>query len=168
LGLVGSSRDQNTSSIGVWRAGACTSGGVQAGNISRELKTSKGHHAVPLQTLSRVDTWVPSSIVCSVKSISGTGFLCSTARSSWRSMLIEGATECRFYLLFAKNLREGWKPRLQLRWIWRGSGAAQPGDRVSYAPAGTANGTEDQNSPVRGQKNGSEVWSRESWGGEER
>ena len=36
---------------------------------------------VPLQTLSCVLTWVLSSIVCSVKSISGIGFFSCTARS---------------------------------------------------------------------------------------
>lgn len=35
---------------------------------------------IPLQTLSNVETWVPSSIVCRVKSISGTGFFRLTAR----------------------------------------------------------------------------------------
>lgn len=38
-------------------------------------------------TLSIVDTWVPSSIVCKVKSISGTGFLSVTARTSVLSMV---------------------------------------------------------------------------------
>ena len=43
---------------------------------------------VPLQTLSCVLTCVPSSMVWSVKSISGTGFLSMTARSICASMLL--------------------------------------------------------------------------------
>jgi hypothetical protein len=37
---------------------------------------------IPLHTLSIVLTWVPSSMVCSVKSISGTGRLLVTARTA--------------------------------------------------------------------------------------
>jgi hypothetical protein len=45
----------------------------------------------PLQTRSSVFTWVPSSIVCRVKSISGTGFLFRTARIALSKACASGA-----------------------------------------------------------------------------
>lgn len=57
---------------------------------------------IPLHTLSCVDTCVPSSIVCKVKSISGTGFFSVTARSIC-AILIESlsseAQSARFCVL---------------------------------------------------------------------
>src|ERR1700753_1002126 len=45
------------------------------------LRGKQGHiEYLPLQTRSVVFTWVPSSMVCRVKSISGGGFLFLTAR----------------------------------------------------------------------------------------
>ena len=43
--------------------------------------------ALPFTTRSVVDTWVPSSMVCKVKSISGTGGFSVTARTIDRSIL---------------------------------------------------------------------------------
>lgn len=46
---------------------------------------TKAQYDIPLHTRSRVDTWVPSSMVCRVKSISGIGFFSLTARMAFSS-----------------------------------------------------------------------------------
>lgn len=47
---------------------------------------------IPLQTRSSVDTWDPSSIVCSVKSISGGGLFSLTARIVFSSFWLLSRT----------------------------------------------------------------------------
>lgn len=47
---------------------------------------------IPLQTRSSVDTWDPSSMVCSVKSISGGGFFSFTARIAFSSFWLLSKT----------------------------------------------------------------------------
>lgn len=47
---------------------------------------------IPLQTRSSVDTWDPSSMVCSVKSISGGGFFSLTARIAFSSFWLLSRT----------------------------------------------------------------------------
>jgi hypothetical protein len=52
------------------------------------VRASAAATTVPLQTRSIVLTWVPSSMVCSVKSISGSGFFSWTARMALSMYLV--------------------------------------------------------------------------------
>ena len=113
LGFVRSWGEKNCSSVGGRKAGACTSGVTTgqrhvAGRFST-LPAAAGWRAcgarevrIPLQTRSCVLTWVPSSMVCRVKSISGTGFFCWTARMAL-SMYDCWSTSCWLFSMLGKR-----------------------------------------------------------------
>jgi hypothetical protein len=78
-------------------AGACTSIPHVSYAVTGAERTGVGRGRIPLQTLSIVLTWLPSSIVCKVKSISGIGFFC------WRALKAL-STWTRFSILGGRGL----------------------------------------------------------------
>lgn len=77
---------------------------------------------IPLHTLSCVDTCVPSSIVCKVKSISGTGFFSVTARSICAILIESPSSEAQSakFCVLRDRICDRWCLPLRGRLLWRG------------------------------------------------